>query len=236
MKRIFVLIMLCGAGVSNANAYSVCGSPIIGPSGFQINISGATGDLNISSSMFKVVCITGYDDSGLPTELPSYDNICVTYSNYTLNDDTYTLNNCSVNYDASQCDSRHYYVDRDTGCMPCSAGARANDTDAYHKNGFCNYCEKEYKYVGRNNCQRCPGEQVGCMGCTYYHQVDWCMCDTGLWLDESTGECNECPCGGEMTASWPTTDPGECMLPSGGVCSDDTGVYTVTGDCYGYQM
>lgn len=233
MKKIIILASVCAVGA--ANAATVCGTPF--DDSPRIFITGVTGDLSLPS-FYRVSCITGYDSDGLPNDLPNYNRICVNYTTALLDeyDYTYDLQDCRVDYDASQCDSKHYYWDRDIGCRPCSTGARANDSDAYHKNGSCNYCEKEYKYVGANNCQRCPGDQVGCMGCTSYHQTDWCMCDTGFWLDESTGECNGCPCGGELTASWPTTDPGECMLPAGGVCSDDSGVYTVTDDCYGYQM
>ena len=235
MKKIIILAAMLATGA--VNAATVCGTPD-SDGGPKIILAGATSDLSLPS-FYKVTCITGYGDYGIPNDLPNYDRVCVTYTGTTTDSSNYiyTLQNCQVDYSASQCIAKNYYVGGDTGCKPCSAGARANYTNTYHQNSSCEYCEYKYKYVSKNNCALCPGDLIGGFGYDYdeYHQVDDCYCPKGTWHDEAAGECKSCPCGGTNTATWPTSDPYECELPAGGVCEDETGTYTVTKNCYPYN-
>lgn len=235
MKKIIILAAMLATGA--VNAATVCGTPD-SDGGPKIILAGATSDLSLPS-FYKVTCITGYGDYGIPNDLPNYDRVCVTYTGTTTDSSNYiyTLQNCRVDYGSSQCSAKNYYVGGDTGCRPCATGAYANYNNTYHQNSSCEYCEYKYKYVSVNQCELCPDDLSG--GFVYdentYHKNSDCYCPKGTWHDEAAGECKSCPCGGINTATWPTSDPYECELPAGGVCEDETGTYTVTKNCYPYN-
>ena len=92
MKKIIILAAMLATGA--VNAATVCGTPD-SDGGPKIILVGATSDLSLPS-FYKVTCITGYGDYGIPNDLPNYDRVCVTYTGTTTDSSNYiyTLQNC----------------------------------------------------------------------------------------------------------------------------------------------
>lgn len=203
-------------------AVSVCGS----------RVSEVSPIIYIYTSGTYYRCIAGYNDMGIPNDLPGFDYLCVTGTSSTYTDfgggvgpsSGYDISNCQVDYTSSKCAANKRYVNNTLGCSACSTGAYGS-ASGYHRNATCAYCDENYRYVSNNNCLRCPSDRIGGTG---PHQNDTCVCKAGLW-DDGTN-CNECPCSG--TAAYPG-DIDACYLVAGQSCSDETGAYTIEkGESY----
>ena len=171
-------------------------------------------------------CITGYNDMGIPNDLPGFDYLCVTGTSSTYTDfgggvgpsSGYDISNCQVDYTSSKCAANKRYVNNTVGCSACSTGAYGS-ASGYHTGTRYNLyhhptsqlCKHRYHFDAALFRQLCQMDIVN----NYYLKHIY-----NFRRNTHTSH----SCGG--TAAYPG-DIDACYLVAGQSCSDESGAYTI---------
>lgn len=178
-----------------------------------------------------------YSDYGTEYNLKNYDYVCFDALITEVNEyDVQFIHIQNIEY---KCAS-----DRMVGsneCEQCPTGARATKNKGeYHTNtraNGCDWCDDEYYYEYKgfySRCHLCGANQNANYDSPTYHQLDksYCDCIENHYMDWDTNTCKRCPCNGHNGPHMPLY---ECFLEAGQTCEDETGTYTVSEGCYGYE-